>query len=333
MNERVVVGRPGGALKVLREPEPVPRAGQVKVRVLAAGVAFGDVLRRRGVGVRASAFPITPGFDFVGVVEEFGAESRRFAVGDRVAGLPVVGGYQRFICVPEKDLVLVPQDLPPEDVVSLVLNYTTAYQLLTRTARLAPGDAALFHGAAGGVGTAMLQLARLLGIRMYGTASAGKADLVRELGGVPIDYKRTDFVEELRALEPDGVQAVFDPIGGPQLSRSYRAVAKGGTLVLAGTASAVQGNGNPTLALAATVARFLLLKLRPDSRRVVAYTIESAKNRSPEHFREDLQKLLALLRDGEISPRISEFMPLSDAGRAHELLEAAKVTGKIVLRP
>lgn len=333
MNERVVVEKPGGALKVVREAEPAPRAGQVKVRVLAAGVAFGDVLLRRGVGVRASAFPVTPGFDFVGVVEELGAGSTKHAVGDRVAGLPGRGGYQRFVCADEDDLIPVPQDLPPEDAVGVVLNYTTAYQLLTRTARLALGDAALFHGAAGGVGTAMLQLAGLLGIRMYGTASGGKADLVRELGAVPIDYKRTDFVREMEALEPGGVQAVFDPIGGPQLARSYRAVAKNGTLVLAGAAAAARGEGDPRLALAATLARFLLLKLRPDSRRVVAYTIESAKKRHPEHFREDLQKLFALLGDGEISPRIAEVLPLGDAGRALGLLEGSKVTGKIVLRP
>ena len=333
MNERVVVGRPGGALKVVEEPEPVPRTGQVKVRVLAAGVAFGDVLLRRGVGARASAFPATPGYDFVGVVEEVGAGSMRFAIGERVAGFPGRGGYQRFICLPEDDLIPVPQDLPPEDAVSVVLNYTTALQLLTRTPGLAVGDAALFHGAAGGVGTAMLQLARLSGIRMYGTASGGKVDLVRELGGVPIDYKKTDFVRELGALEPNGVQAVFDPIGGAQLSRSYRVVAKNGTLVLAGAAAAAQGKGNPTFALAATVARFLLLKLRPDSRRVVSYTIASARKRNPEHFREDLQELFALLRDGNIEPRVADVMPLGDAGRAHELLEAAKVTGKIVLRP
>lgn len=333
MNEKMVFEKPGRALEVVEEPEPVPSAGQAKVRILAAGVAFNDVLLGRGVGVRASAFPLTPGFDFVGVVEELGAGSTRYAVGDRVGGLPGRGGYQRFVCLPEEDLIPVPQDLPPEESVSIVLNYTTAYQLLTRAARLAPGDAALFHGAAGGVGTAMLQLAKVLSIRMYGTASGGKVDLVRELGGVPIDYRRTDFVRELGALEPDGVQAVIDPIGGRQLSRSYRAVAKNGTLVLAGAASAAQGKGDPRLALAATIARFLLLKLRPGSKRVVSYAIESARKRNPEHFREDVQELFALLGDGKIKPRIAEVMPLGEAGRALELLEGGKVTGKIVLRP
>ena len=333
MNERVVVEKPGGKLRVVREEEPVPQAGQVKVRILAAGVAFGDVLRRKGIGMRASAFPVTPGFDFVGVVEEVGPGSVEYAVGERVAGLPVTGGYQQYICADEEDLIPVPEDLSPEDAVSVILNYTTAYQMLTRTARLAPDEAALIHGAAGGVGTAMLQLARLLDIRMYGTASTGKVDLVWELGAVSIDYKRTDFVRELKALEPEGVQAVFDPIGGRQLTRSYQVVAKNGTLVLAGAAAAAQGKGNQTLTLAATVARFLLLKLRPDSRHVVTYTIESARKKHPEHFRQDVQILLALLGEGKIEPRIAEVLPLSEAGRAHELLEAAGVTGKIVLRP
>ena len=333
MNERVVVEKPGGKLKVVREAEPVPHAGQVKVRILAAGVAFGDVLRRRGVGMRASAFPITPGFDFVGGVEELGTGSAGYSVGDRVAGLPTVGGYQRFICVYEDELIPVPQDLRPEEAVSVILNYTTAYQFLTRAGGLESGDSALMHGAAGGVGTAMLQLAQILGIRMYGTVSTRKVDLVRELGAVPIDYKKSDFVRELKVLKPGVVQAVFDPIGGRQLTRSYQVVAKNGTLVLGGAASAVQGNGNPTLELATTIARFLLLKLRPDSRHVTSYTIESAKKKTPEHFRQDVQKLLALLGDGKIKPRIAEVLPLSEAGRALELLEAAGVTGKIVLRP
>ena len=169
MNEKVVVDRPSGpdVLKVVSEVEPVPQPNQVKVRILASGAAFGDVLLRRGIGVAASTFPVTPGYDFVGVVEALGAGSSKYAVGDQVAGLPIRGGYQRFICLPEAELIPVPQDLPPNDVVSVILNYTTAYQLLTRAARLRSGDTALIHGAAGGVGTAMLQLAQLMGIKLW----------------------------------------------------------------------------------------------------------------------------------------------------------------------
>lgn len=333
MNEKVVVDGPGGldVLKVVSEAEPVPQKGQVKVRILASGAAFGDVLLRRGVGVTASAFPVTPGYDFAGVVEELGAGSVKYAVGSQVAGLPIRGGYQRFICVAEDDLIPVPQGLEPNSVVSVILNYTTAYQLLTRAVQLKAGDTALFHGAAGGVGTAMLQLARLLGVKLYGTVSTGKMDVVRQLGGTPIDYKRSDFIRELRALEPNGVQAVFDPVGGAQLNRSYRTLARHGTLVLFGASSAVQA-GNPLRALASTGLRFLGLKLRPDSRRVVSYLIEPARKKHPEHFRQDVQTLLELLREGKIEPQIAKVLPLRDVRQAHELLEGAKVTGKVILQ-
>lgn len=334
MNERIVLNKPGrlDVLEVVREAEPVPLEGQVKVRILAAGAAFGDVLLRRGVGRTASGYPVTPGYDFAGVVAENGVGSAKYAVGEQVAGLPLTGGYQQFICVAEDDLIPVPQDLEPNHIVSVILNYTTAYQLLTRAVHLKPGDAALFHGAAGGVGTAMLQLAGLSGVKLYGTVSGGKMDTVRRFGGIPIDYRRTDFVQELRRLEPDGVRAVFDPVGGAQLNRSYRVLGKKGTLVLLGASSAVQG-GRPGRALVSTGFRFLGLKLRPGSRRVTSYLIEPARKKHPEHFREDVQTLLELLREGKIDPQIAEVLPLREARRAHELLEGAKVTGKIILQP
>jgi len=335
MNERVIVGRPGGldALRIIETSEPQPQPGQVKVRILAAGVAFGDVQLRRGIGVRASAFPLTPGYDFAGVVEQLGKGSTRFALGDQVAGFPVQGGYQRFICLPEAELIPVPQQLAPADVVSVILNYTTAYQMLTRAAKLRPDDTALMHGAAGGVGTAMLQLARLRGVKMYGTASTGKQDVVRRLGGLPIDYTRSDFVQELARLEPNGVNAVFDAVGGPQLFRSYRVLAPGSRLVVFGASSSVQGGGHPLLSLAGTAGRVALLSLRPDGRRVVPYLIGSAQKRQPEHFQQDVAALLALLESGQIEPQIAQILPLREVRQAHALLEASGVTGKIILQP
>lgn len=335
MNERIIVRKPGGpgALEVVQEQKPLAQAGQVKIRILASGVAYGDVLLRKGIGRAASAYPVTPGYDLVGVIETLGPGSTRFAVGNRVAALPITGGYQQFICLPESELIPVPPDLDPNEVVSLILNYTTAYQLLTRVIRLKSGDTALMHGAAGGVGTAMLQLAGLLGIKMYGTVSSGKMDVVRQLGGVPIDYQHADFVQAMKTLEPGGVQAVFDPVGGAQLSRSSQVVAKGGTLVMMGASAAAQGNGNPMLTLASTVLRLVALGLRPDSRKVKVYMIESALKKNPEHFREDVATLLGLLQQGKIKPQIARVLPLSEARQAQELLEGGKVTGKMILQP
>ena len=180
MNQKVVVNKPGGVavLQLVQEEEPIPKKGEVKVRILASGVAFGDVMLRMGIGTPASAYPLTPGYDIVGVVEAVGTGTVKYNVGDRVAGLPGKGGYQQLICLPEHELIPVPPSLEPDEVVSVILNYTTAYQLLTRVTHLKAGDKALIHGAAGGVGTAMLQLAQLMGINMYGTASTGKLEVI-----------------------------------------------------------------------------------------------------------------------------------------------------------
>ena len=331
MNRRVIVRKPGGpdVLEGVEEAEPTPEPGEVKVRILASGVAYGDLMLRAGVGRRASGYPVTPGYDFVGVVDALGEGSRKYAVGDQVAGFPVTGGYQQFICLPETELISVPPNLDPAEAVSVILNYLTADQMLTRLARLNAGDTALIHGAAGGVGTAMLELARLRGVKLYGTVSAGKMNVVRELGGVPIDYQSTDFVQELRRLEPGGVRAVFDPVGGAQLSRSSRVLARGGTLVMFGASSATKSK-NPTLALIGSVARLLALRLRPDGKNVRWYFNSSIKT---PHVREDLAALLGLLAEGKLRPRALLVLPLREARQAHELLEGAKVTGKIVLRP
>ena len=256
MNKRIVVQKPGGtdALRLVEEPLPVPAARQVRVRVRAGGVAFGDILVRKGAAPGTS-YPVTPGYDIVGEVDAVGTDVTRFKSGDMVAGLPVTGGYATYLCLPEAELVAVPAHLPPAEVVSVLLNYTTAYRLLTRAARLKAGDSVLIHGAAGGVGTAVLQLGKILGIRVYGTVSTAKMAVVEQQGGIPVDYTRTDFVAEIRRLTGNGVDAVLDPIGGTNLSRSYDALNDRGALVLFGVSSSLEGGGNSTLKTIKTMLR------------------------------------------------------------------------------
>ena len=331
MNQRVIVAKPGGVdqIQLVEGPEPTPGDREVKIRILACGVAYGDVMLRKGIGVRASSFPVTPGYDLCGVVEELGRGASLFSVGEIVAGFPGKGAYQQFICLPEEEILAVPQEFSPEKIVSVVLNYTTAYQMLTRVAALGEGQTALIHGAAGGVGTAMLQLARLRGVKVYGTVSAGKAEIVAQLGGLPIDYKKGDFLRQLKLMEPNGVDAVFDPIGGSQLMRSYQALAPGGKLIWFGASSA----GDSRLALAGTILRFLALKLRPGTRSIAFYGIPFAKKKHPEQFTEDVATLMTFLRKGEIEPIIAAVLPLGKAAEAQQLLESSSVVGKVVLLP
>src|SRR5689334_11491364 len=234
--KRVVVDHFGGpeVLTTVEDDVPRPGAGEVLVRVLAAGVSFTDAQLRAGTYFGVPKPPFTPGYELVGVVEELGPGCSRLREGDRVGALTVWGAYAERVCVPEANAVEVPEDLDPAEVVSLVLPYMTAYQLLHRTAQVQPGESVLVHGAAGRVGTAVLELAALAGIRVYGTASARDRALVERLGGVAIDYRHEDFLARVRELTGDGVDVVLDGIGGPLSLRSFRALRPGGRLVIFG---------------------------------------------------------------------------------------------------
>src|SRR5580704_7451780 len=199
-NARVVISGLGGpeVMKVVEEEMPEPEAGQVRVTVLAAGVAYADILIRRGLYPDQPPFPCTPGYDIVGEIDAVGEGVTEFRVGQRVAAMTMIGGYSQFTIVPAEHLVAVPDGLDAAEAVSLVLNYVTAYQMLHRVAHLRAGQRMLVHGAAGGVGTAALQLGKIAGLEMFGTASAAKHDLVRELGATPIDYRTEKFAERIR---------------------------------------------------------------------------------------------------------------------------------------
>ena len=336
--KRVVVDRFGGSevVRVVEDDDPRPGPGEVRVRVLAAGVSFTDAQLRAGTYLGGPKPPFTPGYELVGVVEELGPGCSRLREGDRVGALTVWGADAERVCVPEAYAVEVPEDLDPAEVVSLVLPYMTAYQLLHRAAMAKSGETVLVHGAAGRVGTAVLELGALAGLRIYGTASARDRAAVERLGAVAIDYRNEDFLARVRELTPDGVDVVLDSLGGPLSLRSFRALRPGGRLVVFGRyATLADGHKDWSAviewyATTASVALWGLLSLR---RRMLAYRIQKLRIHHQDWFAADFAALLELLRRGEIHPVVAERLPLTDARRAHELLERSAATGKLVLVP
>jgi NADPH:quinone reductase-like Zn-dependent oxidoreductase len=338
-NTRVVITAKGGpeVLKLIEEDLPEPRAGEVRLKVLVTGVAFADVLMRYDMYPNTPRIPFSPGYDVVGVVDKTGDGITEFQVGDTVTALTRFGGYARYLCVRAEELTRVPDGVDPAEAVSLVLNYVTAYQMIHRIAQLQPGQTVLNHGAAGGVGTAVLELGKLAGLKIFGTASKGKDDLVTALGGIPIDYKSDDFAARvLQMTGGTGVDAAFDAVGGSNWWRSYktlRAAGKdpGGKLVGYGMSWVVEQGRPSKLKGAASFALMGLLGILPDGKTARWYSITTEKKSHPEQFREGLAQLLGLLRDRKIRPQIAERLPLHEAQRAHELIEHARVAGKIVL--
>jgi NADPH2:quinone reductase len=339
---RIVVTHYGGpdALQVLEEECPNPKGGEVRVRVLAAGVSLPDLMAREGIHPETPRVPFTPGWDLVGVVDRVADGISGIQPGQMVAAMPISGAYAEFVCLPQRELVPVPSGLDAAEAVSLVLNYITAYQMLHHSARVRLGQRVLIHGAAGGVGTALLQLGRLAGLEMYGTCSSRGASAVSDLGGIPIDYQHQDFVEEIHRLTGDGVDVVFDSIGGSHIWRSRTALRPGGRVVAYGLtgsarggrlASRRSGRRNRFGAIAIFGVYIAGGWLLPGRKRVVPYSIQTLKRLKPALFRQDLIALFDLLQQQKIKPLIARRLSLAEARQAHELLGEGGVTGKIVL--
>jgi NADPH:quinone reductase-like Zn-dependent oxidoreductase len=241
-----------------------------------------------------------------------------------------VGGYSEYVCVPVKDLVKVPVGLDPAEVVALVLNYLTAYQMLHRFSRVQAGQRVLIHAAASGVGTALLQLGKISDLKMYATASGNKLEVVKQLGAIPIDYTRQDFRRIVRQETGDGVDAAFDPIGGSHLWKSYRTLAARGRLIAYGELSTA-GTENP-----ARIDVFMhqilptLLRWTPGGRAVRWYEMYPFNKSHPEWYQQDLTHLINLVAEGQVKPIIAARLSLDEAARAHTLLESRQVIGKIV---
>ena len=346
-HHRVVVSRHGGpdVLQVVEEDIPEPGAGEVRVKVLAAGVSAFDLIYRRWGRLPGSPrLPFTLGEDVVGVVDKLGTGVSSLEPGQTVAGgtgfLGVGGGYAEFICLLDSELVPVPSGVDPAEAVCLVVNYLTAHQHLHQIGKVRSGERILVHGAAGGVGTALLQLGKLAGLEMYGTASKHNHQLVSALGATPIDYRTEDFVERIRSLTGDGVDVVVDPVGGARhLWRSYRALGKGGRLVWLGNAATnKQGLRVGPLRILVWGTRGLLmvflLRLIPDGKQApTPPTLGKFAKAHNEWYRETLTELLDSLAVGRIKPVVAERIPLAEAARAHELLERSGHAGKVVLVP
>ena len=341
---RVVVVGYGGPdqLRVIDEECPEPKHGEVRVKVLAAGVSAPDIMAREGIHPETPPVPFTPGWDLIGAVDQLGDGVSAFAIGQLVAAMPIHGAYAQYVCLAERHVVPVPPELDPAEGVSVILNYVTAHQMMHRSAKVRPGQRVLIHGAAGGVGTALLQLGRLAGLEMYGTCSAKQASAVSELGAVPIDYQNQNFVTEIRRLTGDGVDAVFESIGGKHTWQSRKTLRRGGVVVAYGLtgslrrgrlASGRSGGRHRYRAISGYLPYMAAGAILPGRKRVIPYSIQTLMRLKPAMFRQDLTTLFELLRQQRIKPLVARRLPLAEARRAHELLGEGAVTGKIVLLP
>jgi len=338
VDERTEIVLPGivspEGLQVRTGAVPVPGAGQVVVRTEATGVSFAEQQMRRGRYYDQPPFPFVPGYDLVGVVRAAGPGTDPALVGQRVAVLTKVGGWSTHVVVEAADAVPVPDGVGAAEAETVVVNGITAWQLLHRTARVRAGATILVHGANGGVGTALVQLARLAGVRVIGTASPRHHDRLRDLGVTPVDY-RSDVPAAVRELAPGGVDAVFDHLGADSAARSWRLLARGGTLVVYGSATTLDDTGSKQLPVLKILARVWVWNLLPNGRRAYFYNLWAGHRLARRRFRarlqHDLTQVLQAVAEGRITPQIAARFPLTQAAEALRFAESGAATGKVVL--
>src|SRR5512138_144527 len=335
-NRRIIVPRYGGpeVMTIVEEAIPEPGPREIRVRIIAAGVGYPDVLIREGTYPGGPRPPFTPGYELIGTVDKLGAGASGFELGQRVGAITVYGSHADYLCVPDWWLVPVPNGLDPAEAVIVVFNYVTAYQMLHRIGRAREGERVLVHGAAGGVGTALLQLGRLAELKLYGTGAGTQTGVISALGATPIDYTQGSFVTRIRKLTGDGVDVVLDGIGGSVALSSYRALRHGGRLVMYGHyATTIAGRKSARRLALFYLSGALLFagNLIPGGRRVEAFQVAKLRDRHPEWFRRDAATLFELLAERKIEPIVAERIPLAEARRAHENLGRGGVIGKQVL--
>jgi len=323
----MMIKRPGGpeVLQQVSLPLVPPGAGELRVRVRACGIGATDFAMLAGSYAFAPKLPVVGGYEIAGIVEAIGDGVSGFHIGQRVAALTVHGGFAEFLVRGAEHFVPIPDEVSEVEAAAVILNHVSAWQMIHRVAKMQAGESALVTGAGGGVGTAILQLLQLAGVKTYGAASLRKHALVAKLGATPIDYRAGPIDRLVRAHEPCGVDVAFDAIGGANINKCVRAVRRGGRVVGYGF-MAVDG------ALAQARMFFdVFAGSRLRGRRGTFYGISLLYRKDKKPFLEDLPKILALVARGNIEPVISAVLPLQEASKALELLATGTMEGKIVL--
>ncbi|MFI1439680.1 medium chain dehydrogenase/reductase family protein [Streptomyces fructofermentans] len=316
---------------------PAPGPGQVLIRMEATGVSFAEQQMRRGRYYDQPPFPFVPGYDLVGTVAATGEGVDPGLAGTRVAALVKVGGWASHVLVDAADAVEVPDGVGPEEAETVVVNGITAWQMLHRRARVRAGQTVVVHGANGGVGSVLVQLARAAGATVVGTASPRHHEALRSQGVLPVDYRDGDVAARIRELAPRGADAVFDHVGGRGLVDSWRLLAPGGTLVSYGSASTRDDEGSKQWPVLKLLGRVWLWNALPNGRHAYFFNIWAgrslARNRFRARLRADLTQVLSAVKRGEITPRVAASLPLTDVAAALRLAESGTVAGKVVLTP
>jgi NADPH:quinone reductase-like Zn-dependent oxidoreductase len=324
---------PPEVLAVREAPDPAVLPGTVRIRVRAAGVNFSDLLARQGLYPDAPKPPCTVGYEVSGLVDAVGAGVTAPRVGDRVVATTRFGGQSELVVVPAAVVFPLPTGWSLEQGAAFPVVYLTAHHMLVRVAAARRGETVLVHAAAGGVGLAVAELSRILGLRVLGLASAGKHAILREYGVEPLDSRDPRWFDAVRRASPRGVDVVLDAVGGDSWRHGYRLLAPAGRLVCYGASVLSEGTGRNLLKTIWRVVRFPrfgTLALMNDNKSVAGVNLGHLWN-DQALLAPQVEALLGYAREGRLTPRVDRTFPLAEAAAAHRYIHERRNIGKVVL--
>jgi len=336
---QVWITKKGGpeVLQVREAPDPEPKAGEVRVRVAAAGINFADVLARMGLYPDAPKLPTVVGYEVAGTVDRVGAGVEGIREGDRVGSITRFGGYSDRVCVAATQAYALPEWLSFEKAAAIPVNYLTAWIMLVWLGCVREGDRVLVHAAAGGVGQAALQICRWKGAEVIGTASASKHARLRELGVAHcIDYRTQDFLAEVKRITGGrGVDIALDAVGGGSFRKSYRALAPLGRLYVFGASALAPGKKMNVVAAARGLWEMPVFRPIPmmNANKGVHGVNLGHLWDQPERLGQMMASIVALVAGRTFDPVVDRTFPFSQAGDAHAYIQDHKNFGKVLLTP
>jgi NADPH:quinone reductase-like Zn-dependent oxidoreductase len=330
---------PPEVLQVREAADPEPKAGEVRIRVRAAGINFADLMARVGLYPDAPKIPCVVGYEVAGVIDAVGEQADdapKLAVGDRVFGMPRFGGYTDTLVIPQKQAFKMPDAMSFEEAAAMPVVYLTAFHMMMYTGNLRKKSSVLIHSAAGGVGLAAIELAKTQDCVIFGIASESKHAFIRDMGVHHTIGNDDDYVAIVREkTNGRGVDLVLDPVGGKSFSDGYELLAPAGRLVCFGMSAAAAGKKRNLLHAAGQLIRvksYKPTKLMDDNKSVQGVNMGHLFGEL-DMLAEEFGSLVALYEAGKIKPYVDKTFKFEDAPAAHHYLHDRKAKGKVLLVP
>lgn len=326
-------------VKILKKPEPVPQTGEVLIRVKACGLNFQDLMVRLGAIDSPPKTPTILGFECAGEIEAVGEEVEGFKVGDRVVALPEFRAWSELVAVPTKYVYHIPEEMTFQDAAAIVMNYLVAYVLIFDLISLREGKSILLHSVGGGVGQAIVQLARTIpNVTIFGVCSKSKHEALAATGLIDHLIDRSDYVNEVRKITTEGVDVVMDCLCGEECNRGYGLLKPMGKYILYGSSNVVTGETKSFFSVARSwwqVDKVSPIKLFDENKSLAGFNLRHLlyQQDGSAYVRSTVEKIFGLWKDGKVKPVVDSAWALEDVAEAMQKMHDRKNIGKLVLDP